>query len=89
VLFLAGRGEDARSPLESSIQPCATVLSDTRHWVRTHLYLGELDEQKGDKVAACGHFAKVLERWGHAKPRSVTADEARVHAKGLGCEGSK
>jgi hypothetical protein len=57
----------------------------TRDWGRSQLYLGELDEQAGDKPSACANCAKVLERWGHAKPRSVTADEARAHATRLGC----
>jgi len=56
------------------------------YWALSHLFLGELDEQNGDKAGACGHFAKILERWGHAKPRSVTADEARVRAKTLVCD---
>jgi hypothetical protein len=67
------------------MRPCTTVLDATMNWVHTHLYLGELDEQSGDKPSACAHYAKVLDRWGHAKPRSVTADEARAHATKLGC----
>jgi hypothetical protein len=54
-------------------------------WVHSELYLGELDEKAGNKAAACGHYTKVLGRWGHAKPRSVSADEARAHAGKLGC----
>jgi serine/threonine-protein kinase len=64
---------------------CSDALLVTRNWVHSNLYLGELDEQSGNKASACGHYAKVLERWGHAKPRSVTADEARAHATKLGC----
>ncbi len=85
TLFLGGRGEQARPVLESLVRSCDIVLANTQNWVRAHLYLGELDEQSGDKPSACAHYAKVFERWGHAKPRSVTADEARAHAAKLGC----
>jgi hypothetical protein len=85
VLFLAGRGDLARPRLERAAGACSNILLYTQDWVHNHLYLGELDEQSGDKPSACGHYAKVLERWGHAKPRSVTADEARAHATKLGC----
>jgi eukaryotic-like serine/threonine-protein kinase len=85
VLFLVDRGADARPRLERHVGACTSRLLNTRNWVHSHLYLGELDEQAGNKPSACAHYAKVLERWGHAKPRSVTADEAREHAKALGC----
>jgi tetratricopeptide (TPR) repeat protein len=85
TLFLAGRGDDARPGLEYLAGTCSYVLLNPRNWAHAHLYLGELDEQSGDKPSACAHYAKVLERWGHAKPRSVTADEARAHATKLGC----
>lgn len=85
VFFLAGRGNDVRPLIERLVTPCSSVLLDTPNWVRWHLYLGELDEQAGDKPSACNHYSKVLERWGHAKPHSVTADEARAHATKLGC----
>ena len=89
TLFLAGRGEEARAALEQDVRTCASPLQNQAWWMPTYLYLGELDEQKGDKVAACGHLGKILERWGHAKPKSVTADEARGHAKRLGCDTSR
>jgi serine/threonine-protein kinase len=85
TLFLAGRTTEARPLLEQQALSCSSTLLDTRDWVRSHLYLGELDEQAGNRTSACAHYAKVLARWGHAKPRSVTADEARAHAAKLGC----
>lgn len=85
VLFLAGRGQEARPGLERLAKRCSDRLLNPRNWLRSHLYLGELDEQAGNKTSACAHYAKVLERWGHAKPKSVTADEARAHATKLGC----
>jgi hypothetical protein len=71
--------------LETIGKGCSYVLLATRNWIHAHLYLGELDEQAGDEASACGHYAKVLDRWGHAKPRSVTADKARERVKALGC----
>lgn len=85
TFVLAGRGEVARPTLERIVQGCDLELKNTQNWAQSHLYLGELDEQAGNKTSACGHYARVLARWGHAKPRSVTADEARTHAKALGC----
>jgi serine/threonine protein kinase len=85
TLFLAGRGAEARPLLELVLRPCTSQLGNSPLAMGSHLYLGILDEQAGNKTSACNHFAKVLESWGHAKPRSVTADEARVHAKALAC----
>jgi serine/threonine-protein kinase len=83
--FLGGRAELARPLLEGLVRPCDSEFQSTMNWVRSHLYLGELDEQAGNEESACAHYGKVLARWGHAKPKSVTADEARAHAKKLGC----
>jgi tetratricopeptide (TPR) repeat protein len=85
VFFLAGRFEEARAMLDARLTSCTGSLESTPEWVRAHLFLGEIDEAGGRKDSACSHYAKVLARWGHAKPRSVSADEARAHAKTLGC----
>ena len=85
TFFLAGRGELASPILEKLTRWCSLELMNTRNWAQSHLYLGELDEQKGDTAGACDHYAKVLARWGHARPRSVTADEARARSKAIGC----
>ena len=85
TLLLAGRVEDAVTWLEKSARAC-NVLDDPFSSTRAHLWLGEAREQKGDKAAACAEYAVVLDRWGHAKPRSVTADEARAHRRTLGCD---
>ena len=61
------------------------VLDHPFETVRADLALGQLHEQAGDTAAACARYARVLERWGHARPRSVTADEARMRATKLGC----
>jgi serine/threonine-protein kinase len=85
VFFLSGRTDTARVLLGPYKDQCMDSLLNTPRWVQAQLYRGELDEQSGDKTAACAHYGRVLERWGHARPRSVTADEARAHARKLGC----
>jgi tetratricopeptide (TPR) repeat protein len=66
TLFLAGRGEDARPWLEQTMGGCSGVLRVTRNWIHSHLYLGELDEQAGNKPSACTHYAAVLARWAYS-----------------------
>jgi len=85
ALFLAGRGDQARPLLADTLTFCSSALLFSRGSMRAHLYLGELDEHAGDRASACDHYGKVLDRWGHARPRSITADEARVRAGKLGC----
>jgi eukaryotic-like serine/threonine-protein kinase len=76
---------EVRGFLESLVRDCSTPLTRPQDWIFAQLWLGRLDERADHKESACQHYGKVLERWGHAKPRSLTADEARAHAKKLGC----
>ena len=85
ILFLAGRGEVARPKMEEADRSCTDAFAATSFWVHSELYLGQLDEAAGKRRSACEHYTKVIGRWGHAKPRSVLADEARDHARRLGC----
>ena len=39
----------------------------------------------GRRNEACAAYAVVLARWGHAKPRSLTAEKASALARALGC----
>ena len=41
--------------------------------------------QRGDKDGACKAYTFVSERWGHAKPSSITAAAAKARAAKLGC----
>ncbi len=84
VSALAGRTEEATQLLSRAAGNCM-VLDQPFEAVRANLELGELYEQAGDTASACARFARVVDRWGGAKPRSVTADEARAHAAKLGC----
>jgi hypothetical protein len=40
--------------------------------------------EDGGREEAAGQFRAVLDRWGRAKPRSRTAEEARAGLRGLG-----
>ncbi|WXA90080.1 protein kinase [Pendulispora brunnea] len=53
---------------------------------RAHLWLGMAKEKLGDTDAACSAYRAVLDRWGHATPRSVTAREAERRSHALGCK---
>jgi TolA-binding protein len=53
--------------------------------VGAELDLGRALEQTGETAAACAAYAKVTERWGHAKPRSVTAEAAAAGFRRLRC----
>jgi serine/threonine-protein kinase len=86
VSALAGRLDEAAPLLAQAAADCM-VLEHPFVAVRAQLELGRIDEQRGDAPSACGHYATVLRRWGHAKPRSVTADEARDRSRKLGCPG--
>jgi serine/threonine-protein kinase len=52
---------------------------------RAHALLAGVLEQTGDVAGACRENAVVLGRWGNAKPRSITAEDARARAAKLGC----
>jgi serine/threonine-protein kinase len=81
--LLAGRVGDAVPPLKAGAASC-TVLGD--NLANTHAWhdLGVALEPS-DHAGACQAYGVVLARWGHAKPRSLTADDARVRSKALGC----
>jgi eukaryotic-like serine/threonine-protein kinase len=53
--------------------------------VQAYAWLGQAREKKGDKPGACAAYSVVLDYWGHAKPKSVTANETRLRTKTLDC----
>jgi serine/threonine-protein kinase len=81
--LLAGRVEEAVPWLERGARACVEPFSLLP--MMSRLWLGEAREQQGNQGAACDAYAHVLQRWGHASPRSVTADEARRRSDALGC----
>jgi serine/threonine-protein kinase len=56
-------------------------FGNTRGW----LDLGAALEAKADRAGACDAYRMVVDRWGQARPRSVTAEHARARAVALAC----
>jgi serine/threonine-protein kinase len=84
ALLLAGRVDEALTFLRVSSSSCL-ALNDPFSHTRSRLWLGQALEQKGDTLGACEAYAGVLERWGQAKPKSVTAEAARKRMDALKC----
>jgi tetratricopeptide (TPR) repeat protein len=84
VYLLGGRVDDAVPYLTRAASSCLALREPLAH-TQAHYWLGQAHEKKNDTEGACAAYRVVLDRWGHAKPRSVTADLARERAKALGC----
>jgi serine/threonine-protein kinase len=82
--LLGGRVDEALPVLERMARSCYALAFPIEH-TRSHYFLGLAREQKDDKEGACKAYAVVRERWGGAKPRSVTAEKALGRMKALGC----
>jgi len=83
VHALAGSTPDALPYLRRAAATCL-VLDDPVAHVRAQLALGEALEAT-DAQAACAAYAAVIARWGQARPRSKTADEARARWHAARC----
>jgi serine/threonine-protein kinase len=81
--LLAGRASDALPYLKRAAGQCALYWPIEQ--TRATFDLGDALAKTGDVPGACDAFARVLARWGSAKPRSVTADAARSRSRELGC----
>jgi serine/threonine-protein kinase len=84
AFLLAGRLDEATARLKRGTATC-TVLVDPFGATRGWLDLGTALEAQGDHAGACAAYRKVVDRWGHAKPRSVTAERARSRIAALHC----
>jgi serine/threonine-protein kinase len=82
--LLADRLDDAVPMLRRGTATC-TVLTEPFGNTRGWLDLGSALEAKGDRAGACDAYRVVVDRWGHARPRSVTAEHARARTVALGC----
>jgi serine/threonine protein kinase/tetratricopeptide (TPR) repeat protein len=82
--LLADRVDDAVTALRRGTATC-TLLFDPFASTRGWLDLGAALEAKGDRPGACEAYKVVADRWGHARPRSVTAEKARARSGALGC----
>ncbi len=84
AFLLAGRAEQALPYLRRAVAHCGTWYFPAKQ-MRAAFELGQALEQSEHRPEACAAYGKVLERWGRARPRSVTADAARARARALGC----
>ncbi|MEP7122851.1 MAG: protein kinase [Byssovorax sp.] len=84
ALLLAGRTAEAIPRLEEATRSCRALEHPVLH-TRAHDWLGTAREAIGDRAGACAAYQVVLDRWGAARPRSITADHARERSRALGC----
>jgi tetratricopeptide (TPR) repeat protein len=82
--FLAGRIDEAVPFLRRAAASCLAFESSLPA-TRASLMLGHALGQTDDKAGACAAYKTVTDRWGRAKPRSITADDAKKSAAKLGC----
>jgi serine/threonine-protein kinase len=85
VYSLAGRVEEALPYLTRATADCGVLYAPFRH-ISAHYHLGMALEGKGDTRGACAAYQVVLDHWGNAKPRSLTAEKARARSKALDCK---
>jgi eukaryotic-like serine/threonine-protein kinase len=85
ALLLTGKVDEATSWLADATKSCLVLEFPVEH-TQTYVWLGRAYEAKHDKPKACAAYRVVLDRWGKARPRSVTADKARERTKLLGCK---
>ena len=90
MYLLTGHAEQAVPFLERAAWTCHAGeygfgIEVSWDAVRAARDLGRALETTGRLEAACASYRRVLERWGHAKPRSVTADDARARLARLAC----
>ena len=82
--LLAHRADEAVTRLQQGARAC-TLLADPFGTIRGFADLGAAQEARGAKPEACDAYRSVVDRWGHARPRSVTAERARDRMAALGC----
>jgi serine/threonine-protein kinase len=86
TFLLGGRVDEALQWLGPAAQRCDVLEFPVDH-TRSQLWLGQAKEAKGDTAGACAAYQAVLDRWGKAKPKSVTAEKARERGRALRCTG--
>ncbi|MFS8066886.1 MAG: hypothetical protein ACMG6S_10995, partial [Byssovorax sp.] len=85
ALWLGGQRDAALPHLSRTFTRCdrfPTLFATAR----SDLLFARALEDQGERGRACAVYQTVLARWHHAKPRSVTADEARRRGLALRCE---
>jgi serine/threonine-protein kinase len=84
VYALLGRWDDALPHLERASRTCVP-LEEIGVTVRARSQLAQAYEAKGNTQAACEAYGWIVDLWGGAKPRSVTAEKAAARRRALGC----
>jgi hypothetical protein len=84
VRFLAGDYDGALPYLRAIAASCNALLVPVT-WLRAHHDLGVVLEAKGDRVGACAAHKVVVDRWGDAKPPTLTGTDSRKRWSALGC----
>jgi serine/threonine-protein kinase len=84
VYLLAGRPDEALRWLQRSAASCVAPRNVLAH-TRALFFLGQALEAKGDAAGACVAYGRVVDRWGNAKPRSITAEKAKARTAALRC----
>jgi serine/threonine-protein kinase len=82
VLSLAGEHIHAVEHLRRVTDACVG-FTDPQLRVRAHYHLGLALEARGDREGAKAAYRFVLDRWGAAKPRSITAEKAKTKLAAL------
>jgi serine/threonine-protein kinase len=82
--LLSGDVSGAAAALRRGAAACV-AWSDPADHLRAFRDLASALAAAGDKPGACAAVDRVLARWGHARPRSVTAEDASRIAKRVGC----
>jgi tetratricopeptide (TPR) repeat protein len=83
-LLLARWYPEATMWLRKATLSCEAAL-DPIQFVHAHGELGHAYEEQQQDEQACHEYQVVLDRWGAAKPRSVTVDDARARMAALHC----
>jgi hypothetical protein len=90
TLARGGRPDLAVPWLREGLKGCVQIVelefapSQALSRFHAELELGKAPEAQGDKAGAREQYQSILRYWGDAKPRSVTADEARRRLAALG-----
>lgn len=82
--LLAGRAAEALPALTRAATSCYALRFPVDQ-MRAVRDLGAARAATGDRAGACAAWRQVLDRWGAATPRSVTADDARARMRANGC----
>jgi tetratricopeptide (TPR) repeat protein len=80
----AKRAPIAAEHLKMAVARCDAVEHPFEH-VRARERLALAYEKLGDDAKACEEYRAVVDRWGAAKPESVTAKRAQERVRALGC----